>query len=276
MLSLHAQHITDLFVWIDDLLPKPVFNSKGGRPSVLSDSELVTMLVWNALMLHQKTIKDLHVFTREYLDRDFPRLPKYNAFLEHCHRVTPIMFTLLQQLLCTTESVRFMDSTMLPVCKLQRAENHKVAQRIARFGKNHQGWQYGFKLHASVNKQGQLCGMALTPANVYDAQVMPKILNRHTRVAVGDSHYGARVMGRLIWEHYGCVVIAPPHWKQKKKLATVWQNQLLSFRSKIEAVFDVLKNHLHLVSSFPRSVHGFLLHYVRILLGYQILTLPAA
>lgn len=40
---------------------------------------------------------------------------------------------------------------------------------------------------------------------------------------------------------------------------------------KIEATFDLLKELLPLVSSFPRSVNGCLLHYVRILLGYQML-----
>jgi len=50
-----------------------------------------------------------------------------------------------------------------------------------------------------------------------------------------------------------------------------WQHKLLTFRSKIESVFDYLKEHLHLVSSFPRSVMGYLLHYVRILLAYLIM-----
>jgi hypothetical protein len=46
---------------------------------------------------------------------------------------------------------------------------------------------------------------------------------------------------------------------------------LLHMRSKIESVFDYLKEHLHLVSSFPRSMAGFILQYVRILLAYQIM-----
>ena len=165
---------------------------------------------------------------------------------------------------------------MLPVCQLKRAEKHKVAAGIAAFGKNHQGWHFGFKLHVSITPNGQLCAVVLTPANIHDAQVMPRILNKKTKLAVGDSTYGASVMGRLIWENYGTIVIAPPHYKQKKKVMTDWQQLLLARRSKIEAVFDLLKEHLHLVSSFPRSVFGYLVHYVRILLGYQIMALAAA
>lgn len=276
MLSLHPQHITDLFVGIDDLVPHQERSPLGGRPAVLTNSELITLLVWNTLVLRQKTIKDVHTFTSFYLRAEFPELPKYEGFLAHCHRVTPVMFGVLQFLLCAHAPIKLLDSTMLPVCKLKRAEKHKVAQRIAAFGKNHQGWHYGLKLHVSITPDGKLCAIVLTPANVYDAQVMPKLLNKQTKIAVGDSHYGASVMGRLIWEHYGTVIVAPPHYTQRKKLMTPWQHVLLNRRSKIEAVFDVLKEHLHLVSSFPRSVYGYLVHYVRILLGYQIWALAAS
>ena len=48
------------------------------------------------------------------------------------------------------------------------------------------------------------------------------------------------------------------------------QHLLLMFRPKIEAMFDYLKEHMHLVSSFPRSVEGYFAHYVRVLLSYQM------
>lgn len=166
-----------------------------------------------------------------------------------------------------------MDSTMLPVCKLHRADRYRVAKDFARFGKNWQGWHYGFKLHASTSLDGRLCGLALTGANVYDAQMMHKILNERCRLAVGDTLYGATVMRKRMYRRYGTIIIATPHWKQKKKLTAPWQIELLDQRSKIESVFDYLKEHLHLVSSFPRSLNGYLLHYLRILLSYQIMAL---
>ena len=270
MLSLQSHHITDLYCLIDDLLPskdKPL----GGRPSLLKDSELVTILVWNALTARQKTLKDIHCCMILYHQQDFPKLPKYKAFVNHCHRVIPDLISVLQMLLNQTEPLRLMDATMLPVCKLQRMDSHKVAKNIAKMGKNHQGWHYGFKLHASIDVKGKLCGLALTPANTHDAQAMPLILDKHTKIAVGDSLYGASVMRGMIWKNYGTVIITPPHYKQKRKVIATWQQALLSFRSKIESVFDYLKEHLHLVSSFPRSVNGYMLHYLRILLGYQVM-----
>lgn len=87
---------------------------------------------------------------------------------------------------------------------------------------------------------------------------------------VGDSHYGASPMRKRLWKKYGIIVIAPPHYKQRKKLMSGLQFLLLHMRSKIEATFDYLKEHMHLVSSFPRSVNGYAVHYLRTLLGYQV------
>lgn len=271
MLSLQSHHIADLFVWVDDLVPREP--KRDGRPPSLSDSETITLLLWNTILLRQKTLKDLYRFALCYLRDEFPTIPKYNAFLNRCHRAAPRMAALLSCLLESDADIVFMDSTMIPVCRLKRADSHKVAKNRAKFGKNHQGWHYGFKLHAGISERKTFTALVFSPANVHDAQMMPSLVNEHTKIGVGDSHYGARVMGRKLFEEYGTVFIAPPHFTQKKKIATPFQNGLLSDRSKIESVFDILKEHLHLVSSFPRSVYGYFVHYVRILLGYQIVAL---
>jgi len=269
-LLLEAHHIADLYCWIDDLVPK--VPKRTGRPALLSDAEVITILAWNALILRQKTLKDLHRFVSLYHAEDF-RLPAYPTFVAHCHRTLPQTLLFLETILADEAPVRIMDATMLPVCALARADHHKTAKNLARFGKNWQGWHYGFKLHASIDLSGKLSGLALTPANIYDAQAMPRILNGHCRVAVGDTLYGASVMRKKIWRAYGTIVIATPHPKQKRKIAAPWQIDLLNMRSKIESVFDYLKEHMHLVSSFPRSITGYLVHYVRVLLGYQIMAL---
>lgn len=267
-LLLQSQHITDLYCLVDDLVPEE--ERKTGRPALLSQNEVITILAWNAFALRQKTLKDLHRSIRLYHAGDF-QVPAYTTFVTACHRALPAAFALLTLLLDDTAPVRLMDATMLPVCKLHRADSYKTARNLTAFGKNWQGFHYGFKLHASIAPDGVLSGLALTAANVYDAQAMLAILNEHCRVAVGDTLYGARVMGKKVKEAYGTVIIAPPWPKQRKKVATDWQIKLLDWRSKIESVFDFLKEHLHLVSSFPRSRGGYLLHYVRVLLGYQMM-----
>ena len=270
MLFLQSNHIVDLYSWIDDSLPKSL-HQKIGRPVLVSDSEVITMLIWNTVTLKQHNLKDIFNALNLYNTKDFPRLPKYSSFVSHCHKVLP-QFLELTELLLQSSNIGIVDSTMLEVCKLERADSHKVAKNKARFGKNHQGWHYGFKLHTTITLNGVLSSLYFTGANEYDAQALPSLINKQ-KLIVGDTLYGASVMKKYIWEKYGAVIISPPFPKQNKKIATPWQNILLNMRSKIESVFDYLKNHLHLVSSFPRSMGGYLVHYLRILLSYQIMAL---
>jgi len=271
MLKLQSHHIIDLFVLVDDLLPKEIKTS-GGRPNLMTDSELITALVWNSLKVKSNTLTDLHQWILDYHSADFLNIPGYNGFVKQCQRLIPKLIFVIRSLLLDKTAIRFMDSTMLEVCKLQRANDHKVCRGLAKFGKNYQGYHFGFKLHASIDIQGRLCGLAISPANEHDSRAEPYVLNKHTKLAVGDGTYGGKAMNDHIFEEYGTIVLAPPHPKQNKKLMTRWQQFFLNMRSKIECTFDYLKNHLGLVSSFPRSPKGYLFHWLRVILGYQMMT----
>ncbi|QQS69951.1 IS982 family transposase [Candidatus Saccharibacteria bacterium] len=269
MRELQKQHIVDVYVWVDDTLQQTAVG-KTGRPPVLRDSELITILIWDGLTESHRPLKDLYKWIeRDYPDY-FPKLPKYQNFVAQAHRNLEQLVYLLQLTLQISSEVRFADSTMLPVCKLIRAERHKVAKAVAAFGKNWQGYHYGFKLHASVDHLNRLCAVVFTPADQHDNQAEEQLANEHTRILVGDSHYGGSVQRRRLWEQYKTIVVAPPHYKQRKQVMASWQHLLLTLRPKIEAVFDYLKEHKHLVTSFPRSVQGYFVHYLRVLLGYQM------
>jgi hypothetical protein len=267
MRTLQKQHIVDVFVLVDDSLPKQI---KPGMQSVLSDSELLTILIWDGLTEPHKNLSSVYAWiAREYGDC-FPRLPRYQNFVAHCHRLLPTLVWFLRSFLITDAPLRFADSTMLPVCRYIRADQHKVAKGVAAFGKNWQGWHYGFKLHAAIDRQNRLAALVFTPASEHDNQVEEQLANEHTRILVGDSHYGGSVQRKHLWQRFRCLVVAPPHYKQNKQLATDWQMLLLHMRPKIEATFGRLKEHYFLVTSFPRSVRGYFVHYVRVLLGYQM------
>lgn len=270
MLFLHSHHIVDLYCWVDEMLPR-LSSYKTGRPALVSKTEIVTILIWNTAVFKQATLKDIFNAISLYHKEDFPKLLSYKTFVRKCHESMGDMIELLQHLLIPSK-VGIVDSTMLPVCKTHRADSHKVAKNIAQFGKNWQGWHYGFKLHTTINLNGTLSAIHFTGANEYDAQALLHIINRQ-KIIVGDTLYGASVMRKRIWKDYGTIIISPPFPSQKKKISTPWQNALLNIRSKIESVFDYLKNHLHLVSSFPRSMCGYLVHYLRVLVSYQIMAL---
>jgi hypothetical protein len=271
MQNLLDTDITTFFTIMDDVLGE-TWKKKMGRPPILAISEMVTIILWCTLIVNIKTLKGIYEFIKRYHRLEFPRLPDYSAFVRYVHRVSPVLLELLQMSMANGEALRFVDSTMLQVCKLVRASSHKVSKEISAFGKNHQGWHYGFKLHATVTSRGQFCSLVLTPANTYDAQVLPQLCNENTKIVVGDGTYNASVMRNNLWKEKKVFVLAPPHPKQNKKIMASWQHTLLKARSKIESVFGYIKQNLHLITSFPRSITGYLSHYLRVLLAYQFKT----
>ena len=251
------------------MLPPAPANPLGGRPVVLRQNEVIALLVFSCLAAPQRTLKSIWRWAQTFYYRRFT-LCSYPSWVRKCHRALPAMLQLLQHPPSSAAPLRFLDSTMLHVCKLVRADRHRVARGIAVFGKNWQGWHFGFKLHLAVDHRGSVCALRFTPANEHDAQQLPYLVNDATTIAVGDGTYNARVMRRKMWHKHRTYILAPPHPKQRTKLAADWQLFLLRKRVKVECAFDFLKQHLLLETSFPRSVNGYAVHYIRILLGYQV------
>jgi len=266
MHSLCTDRITELFVLVDEQIGEEYIT---GRPGI-TKSEVATILIWNALVEKQYLLKDIHGWVERHYQKEFPKMPSYCSFVERCHQVLPDLHTVLQSLLASSAQVRWLDSTMVPVCKEHRAGSYRVAREVVAWGKNHQGFHFGFKLHGSINEAGQFCAVALTSADVYDGHMSKKLTDDKTIIAVGDTHYGGKAQTEPLREQNGTIFLAYPHPKKNKQLLASWQKLLLDYRAKIECVWDRLKEHMRLVTSFPRSARGYLVHYLPIIIGYQL------
>lgn len=152
MRVLRSHHITNLVAVVDGFLPRVAANPKGGRPVVLHTNETIALLLFSSFVAPQRTMKGVYTWAQTYYYRRF-HLPSYKSFVRKCHQALPGMCFILDKLLVKEAPLRFMDSTMLHVCKLVRANRHKVAQGMAGFGYNWQGCHYGFKLHAACCMQ---------------------------------------------------------------------------------------------------------------------------
>lgn len=268
--TVQSHHIADLFCQVDDLFAKDQGRGRG-RPAGLSRSEFITFLVWGTLVGGHTTIKGLYWWMRIYHKNEFPHLPQYSAFVDQCQVHIPDLVVVLEQLFVRSTAVRWMDSTMVEVCTLERAHHHKTAKGMAKYGYNHQGVHYGLKLHLAIDEHGKLCAAVVSPANMHDSQVIPQLINQKTRIAVGDRGYTTTAMKQHVWDTNQTLVLTPPHYKQTRRLITGWQHTLLNMRAKIESVFDYLKNHLGLTTTFARSEAGYLFHILLTLVSYQIM-----
>ncbi|HSX01859.1 MAG TPA: transposase [Candidatus Saccharimonadia bacterium] len=55
---------------------------------------------------------------------------------------------------------------------------------LAGWGKNWQGFWFGFKLHLAINAQGQVSALVFTPADVYDGHVAKQLIRAETKMEV--------------------------------------------------------------------------------------------
>ena len=141
MRFLRSHHITKLVAIVDSFLPRAGISPRGGRPVVLHCNEVIALLLFSSFVAPQRIMKGVYTWAQTYYYRRF-RLCSYPSFVRKCHQALPGMAYMLDQLLAKDASIRFMDSTMLHVCRLIRANRHKVAKDVAGFGKNWQGWHY--------------------------------------------------------------------------------------------------------------------------------------
>lgn len=253
------------------LLP-PTLGRKVGRKSLLSQSEILTLIVFR-FDLGFKNWRDFYTFLTNYHNNDFD-LPNYQNFIA---LVNIHMFFAMQilNLLCQFNNntqvipVSAIDSSDLPVCTNKRIFHHKVCQGTAKRYKCSKGWFFGFKIHIVVDMVGNLLKVKITPANTDDrAVVITMMYNLHCLILLADAGYiSPKIFNCLasvgVW-YLTCVR------KSMKRVITWWQHQLLKKRQIVETVFSVLKYRLGLTTSLPRSVKGHLAHYVHTCLAYQV------
>jgi hypothetical protein len=265
-----------IFIETSDLLeriPKTEPKGIGGRPSILNDSEAMTMVLYCVGVAGTKTLKAIYNLIDNSHQREFPNLPTYEGFVMQIHRIMPKMVLVLRNLLepadkqAISEKLRFIDGTELPVCRNCRGKTHKVNQGLAAWGHSSKGNFFGFKLHLAINPQSQLRALVFTPGNIADITQTEQLLKDYQGAGLGDAGYCSKPLFQKLYDK-GVWLLTGVR-KNMRKMMTAWQYALLKKRQKIEGVIDYLKEHLNMVSSFPRSPKGYFLHYIITLLTYQ-------
>jgi Transposase DDE domain len=258
---------------IDDLLKAVGYEKHNiGRPSTLSASETITIMLFQSSYEIQ-TMKALHKLASVYLKNDI-KVPSYSNFVKamnyYSYIASIIIVVLLELNKSVSTRVKFVDSTILPVCKVYRQYSHKVMKSLATKGKSTLGWFYGLKLHIVCDTNGILCAIHFTTGSVHDVTAVDQLLRYITEsILVLDAGYVSK--DQQCKESNKCNVYLNAVRANMKVIATIWQQILMNQRSRIETLFDVLKERFHLVTSLPRSINGYLAHYIRSILCYMLI-----
>ncbi|HZA25157.1 MAG TPA: IS982 family transposase [Dehalococcoidia bacterium] len=249
-------------------LALPSGTAKAGRHPNLTAAEVLTLALFRFWMA-QRNWKAYYNIIAAGFRQEFPNLPCYETLLRQINTHGASALLLLMILLGRREGpgTYALDATALPVSRHRRSA--KVTRPWAAWGKDSDGhWFFGFKLHAVCDPRGRLTSLRITPGNVADITQAEALLSQLQGLVVADAAYVSATLRQKLWD-LGVLLLTPLR-KNMKGLASLEQMGQLKGRSIIETVFSVIKERLGLVTSLPRSLDGYLVHYILVLLAYQL------
>jgi hypothetical protein len=283
--------ILELFCAVDDfcqaqyslvqqlLLPD---NHRRRRTSRLCLSEVMTI----AIHFHQADYRTFKHYYQEHvclhLRAEFPGLVSYSRFVELLVRAAPMLVAYLNSSLGECTGLSFVDSTPLAVCKPTHCNQHKVFAGLARRGKTSVGWFYGFKLHLTINHQGELLSCQLTPGDCDDRTPVPVLAQRLHGMLYADKGYIDRKLVARLLQEQGVHLVTYARQNMRGRLVLATDALWLRKRNLIESVIEQLKHVCQIEHSRHRSVANFVVNLFAGLVAYCLrpnkpsLVLPAA
>jgi len=240
---------------------------KRNRPSGLSLSEIMTILVLFHDP-HYRTFKHFYLRqVREHWQAEFPALPSYSRFVELIPTALIPLCAYLRTRPGTCTGIQFIDSLPIRVCHNRRIFSHRVFAGVAQRGKNSVGWFYGFKLHLVINDLGEVLGLRLTPGNIDDRRPVAQLVPELRGKLFGDRGYLSQALFEQLWAQ-GLQLITKGKRNMKNRLLPLWDKLLLRQRALIECVNDQLKNVSQIEHTRHRSAVNGMVNMIAAVVAY--------
>lgn len=237
-----------------------------GRPRKINQIDAITL----ALYQHQSTRttkKSVYDDFKEELNCSYKTLVvSMNKVAVICLK---ILYIIMRSNKKQANTVKYTDSTDIPVCLKKNADSHRTMRDYAKIARSTKGWFYGIKMTLTRDAEGRMLGVKFTPANVNDRDIFRKINKDIHGIIVADAGYVSKQLEKDMYiENKRWILIRP--YKTMKKLMTKWQEDLYTGRFQIEFDFRNLKMFHGLVTSLPRSVNGYLANYIHALTSFVL------
>lgn len=238
-------------------------HSKGRKPT-LTNSEAATCAI-----LKQKQ----NIVTKKSLWEILEPSLSYQKFVDALNRVAPYLTRIIAALLSLARAnphlIKFTDATDIPVCLPKNAKHHKTMQELAAWSKTGKGSFFGLKLHLSSDLKGRVLALKFTPGNSDDRAIFKKMNAKLKGLFVADAGYVSKELQRDFFIEDQRMLITATR-KNMKKMTAPMHIALLNLRMRVEIHFRILKLCYGLVTSFPRSIDGYLTHYLSSVCAYLV------
>lgn len=254
--------LTALYVKIDDWLGRP---RKAGRPAKLSDAELLTLAVAQALLGIRSEARWLR-FVPGHLPGAFPYLPGQSGYNKRLRAALPLLKRAIRAVAADTDlwndNVWVTDSTPVECGRSRPTAQRSDLAGWAGYGycASHSRFFWGLRLHLVCTPSGLPITWALASPKVDDRQVLTAVLDddpglvadRPGLLIIADKGYVSAELDRWLTER-GVQLLRPSY---RNRTPRPDEHLLKPIRQLIESVNDTLKGQLDLELHGGRSIEG--------------------
>jgi hypothetical protein len=252
--------LTALYVKIDDHLGRP---TRTGRPPKLTDAELLTIAVAQALLGIRSEARWLRFLPR-HLPGAFPYLPQQSGYNKRLRAAVPLLKHVIRMLAIDTDlwtdATWVVDSTPVECGRSRDTATRSEPAGWAGYGycSSHSRFFRGLRPHLVRTPAGLPITQALATPKLDERQVLMAILEHdpailHDRpglLIIADKGYVSRELDAFLAD---CGVrLLSPNYRTPHPA----QHLLKPVRQLIESVFDTLKGQLDLELHGGRSIEG--------------------
>lgn len=197
----------------------------------------------------------------------------YKTFVVSVNRVAllslRLLFLIMRRGKKQAHTIKYTDSTDIPVCLKKNADSHKTMKAFSTLGRSSKGWYYGMKMTLTRDHDGRMLALRFTSATTDDRVIFKDINADIFGILVADAGYVSKQLEKDMYrEHKRWLLIRP--YKTMKKLMTAEQEQIYKGRFRIEFDFRNLKLFHGLITSLPRSVDGYIANYLHTLMSFVL------
>jgi DDE family transposase len=264
-----ATILTTIFTIVDDAMKvSPVIQQaldRPGPPPALSDSELVTVALYQELIGEPREDHFFRLHKGSLLPF-FPGLNERSRYNRRKRDLWAVILAVRLTLQLVLDALEFeqtgaVDSAPVPCVGRKRDKTHSDFQGFADYGVcSSKAMKYfGVKLHAVVSLTGVILGYLLTSAAPYDNQPLVELLDsmpHHLKDLLGDGAYNDESLQSFLKEYRDVTLLAPAEVNQKPKRSKREQKFQNRLRLICETVNAQLQEQLHLSKHYAKSRLG--------------------
>ncbi len=254
--------LTALYVRIDDYLAPRV---RPGRPPRLTDAELLTLAVAQALLGVRSEARWLRLVPAA-LPGAFPYLPGQSGYNKRLRAALPLLKRVIRMLAADTDlwadPVWLVDSTPIECARSRPTVARSDLAGIAGYSycPSHSRWFWGLRLHLICTPAGLPISWALADPKLDERQVLMSVLDvdadlltaRPGLLLIADKGYVSAELDDYLHAR-GADLLRPSY---RNRTPRPGQALLAPIRQLIESVYDTLKGQLDLELHGGRTLTG--------------------